>query len=527
MKNAKLILFLLLFAIIVIPFVFGGGRSGSSQSGSAGNEFLKLTIGLETPNLDVNSDVWARYWNDKFNFEWEIIPLPSQRGHEMLRIWASAGDLPDVSGSATYNQPEISAWADQGMIYKLPNNWRSRWPTVSKVQADTLADKYVEDLLGGSYLLLQPVFANNKPVERLINHWGVWYRADWARAVGMEAKFSYTTTELLELARRIKNQDPGKVGNALVPISIPTSLLALVFVAPNSLYTNEWAQFYKDASGQYQWGPAHPDTLTGLKYWRQAYDEGLLHREFYTLPSGRDNEGDLNTRGIAGINMAAGMASVASRYATFMRANLNVEPAEALGFAFILNDKGKANTTEILNFYGYKMFNPKIPQNKFERLMDIFDFASTEEGNNLIRLGFEGVDWRREANGDITGLLPEDMVVHQKYNSIQPLYTSLLVRPDDFGIVNPTIPQRWRDLGRNVYIQKTAMTDKDHFAPLDYDSYFYDSPARARMVMNLPQEYAGIVLAGPNVEANFNAWVNEKMALVRPVLSELNNLRRR
>jgi putative aldouronate transport system substrate-binding protein len=523
MRKLEKVLVFLLFTVMVFAAYGGGQRSSASGS----NEHLKISIMVASTNPNVNEDRWARIWNDKFNFEWEVILVSENQAHEQLRIWASAGDLPDVSGSSTYYQSEISSWAEQGMMYKLPNNWRTKWPTVAKTQEYTLTNTHVENLLGGTYLLLQPLFFNNKPVERLINHWGFWYRSDWARVVGMEVKPYMKTTELMELARRIKNQDPGKVGSGLIPMSIPTTHLALIFVAPNSLYSVDWAQFYKDASGQYQWGPAHPNTLTGLKLWRQAYDEGLLHREFYTLPTGRENEADLNSKGIAAINVAAGMASVASRYATFMRANLaGVEPNNDLGFAFVLNEDGKANTTEIVNWYGFKMFNPKIPQNKFERVMDIFEFAATAEGENLIRLGIEGEDWKRESNGQIVSLLPDDMQVTQKYFSIQPLYTSLLVRPDDFGLVNPIFAQRWKDLARNNYVLKTQMTDKDHFAPLDYDSYFYSSPAMARTTMNLPDEYAAIVLKGPNVEANFNAWVREKMPLIQPALNELNALKK-
>ena len=537
MKKAMKVLFLLLVTVIAVtPFAAAGGRqSASTSSASGSNEHMVITYAHETTVVDVNNDAWSKRWCDKFNFEWEIIPLPEGGGStEMIRIWASAGDLPDLTDPAGdyFNIAELTSWAEQKMIYRMPDNWRTRWPLVSGTQTVTQADKHIEGVLGGTYVLLKPLFSEaNIPVQRLINHWGVWFRADWAKAVGFETRTTggvtnWKATELMEYARRIKAQDPGRVGPALAPIAVSTSLLPLVFVAPNSLYSNNWAQYYKNANGQYQWGPAHPDTLIGLKLWRQAYDEGLLHREFYLLPTGRDLEAIYNSQGTTAVMMAAGMATVAMRQASFLNSNFGVDE-DAVGFAFMLNEDGKPNNTEIVNFYGIKFFRPNIPQAKFERIMDILDYSATQEAQNLIRLGFEGEHWRRDASGNIVGLLPPNMQIPQIFPSIQPNYTSLLIRPDDFGLVNPTFPQRWKDLARNQYVQKTQMTDANHFAPLDFDAQFYDSPAMRRAVMNLPEEYASIVLAGPNVETSFNNWVREKMPIIQPVLNELNAIRRR
>jgi len=415
------------------------------------------------------------------------------------------------------------------LLKELPEGWRERWPNIAASQKLAGVADYVSKQVGSDNILFKPIMANNYPVDTLINHWGVWYRADWFRAVGAEIKDHYTTEELMDIARKIKQQDPGKVGAALIPIVVPTSELPVIFIHPNATHYQEVSQFYQDANGVFQWGLADPEILEGLKLWRQAYDEGLLHPEFYNLPYGAETEAQTYTAGISSMSVAAGMASVGTRQASFMGANLKVDPNEALNFAFFTDKNGVYRANEIPNFAGSLIFNPKIDDAKLERILDLLDATATDEGQNIINMGLEGVDWEKGADGKIVNL-NGDLQVSDKYKSIPNLWTPLLRLRDDYQLINPTLPQIWRDKARNQYIQKTELTDPNNpevFAKLDPDVYFYSSQARTRAVMNIPTELAGIVLKGPDVEANWKAWLKDKMPLIQPVLDELTAMKKK
>ena len=142
----------------------------------------------------------------------------------------------------------------------------------------------------------------------------------------------------------------------------------------------------------------------------------------------------------------------------------------------------------------------------------------------IIRMGFEGEDWKYEDDGSIVSLLDEDMQVTQKYACVQPLYTGLLVLGDNFQLVNPTLPEYWRNVARDQYINKTEHCED--IVRLDFDVYYYDSRAKQQATLDLGQEYASIVLKGPDVEANWRAWVDEKMPLIQPVLDELTEMKK-
>ncbi|MBB3129148.1 putative aldouronate transport system substrate-binding protein [Paenibacillus rhizosphaerae] len=503
----------------------------SADTGQEQNKYaepMTISYAVGSNNLDVNDDEFAKVWKDKFNFDWEIMPVASNNNSETFRIWINSGDMADM-GSWNYNHSEYVSYVKQGLLKELPKGWRERWPNLAASQDATGMADYLSKQVGSDNILLKPIMGDNYPIDTLIDNSGIWYRADWFRAVGAEVKDSYTISEIMDIGRKIKEQDPGKVGKALVPMEIASSDLPHLFVhAFSNHYRNE-SQFYQDADGVFHWGLADPEVLEGLKLWRQAYDEGLLHPEFYNLPGGRETEAQLSTAGVAAMNASAGLASVGTRQASFMKANLGVNPEEALNFAIITDDNGVYHTNEIPNFAGSLIFNPKLEDAKFERILDILDYSASPEGQNLINMGIEGVDWEKNADGTIKNLNGETQT-SDKYKSIPDLWTPLLRLRDDFNLINPTLPQIWRDKGLNQYVNKMKATDVNNpadFVTLDPDVYFYSSPARTRAVMDLNKELASIVLKGPDVEANWNAWVKSKMPLIQPVLDELTALKKK
>lgn len=517
-KLSRLLVLILVLALLgsILPASLAEEKDYSTH--------LKISMGLVTTNTNVNdveNDAFAKWFNEKFNIEWDIVAIATEdQCTENYRIWVNSGDIPDVCNWG-YVHADAVSWVEQDLIKRLPDDWRERWPNIAKAYDDSGVGKAFDEMFGGTYYLPKPIYSTNKPVDILIPHTGVWYRRDWAEAVGTEIKDYYTTREIMDMMLKIKEQDPGKVGEALVPLEVPTANLPEVFVYPNSLHSRNTQQYYLGEDGVYHWGPADPETLEGLKLWREAYDMGILHKEFYTLPVGRPNEASMNQAGTAAMNVAAGMASVGSRQATFLRTTQNVDPAEALAYAFVVDKDGDYLAGEIPNFAGTVFFSPNLDDEKFNRIMDIYDFSCTDEAQNAIRMGFEGEDWEVNADGEIVSLLPPDMQPAQKYFCVQPLYTGMLVLPDNFQLVNPILDKMWRDVARGQYVKKTAMAKDGYIAPLDYDVYFYNSMASQRANFNLAEEYASIVLKGPNVEESFNAWVAEKMPVVQPLLDEL------
>jgi len=173
------------------------------------------------------------------------------------------------------------------------------------------------------------------------------------------------------------------------------------FLRANS--TN-WDTFYKDADGVYKWGAAHDDTLEGLKYWYQAYSEGILDPEFYLLTHEQDME-KFQTLGIAGVSYLGGQTADVERFRIDF-ADYTGNDGDAFLLATLLGADGNYHQRDLINFWGAVCFSPSIDDAVFERWMDLMEFTASADGYPGTSMGLKGVDWDRDENGEIVSLVP-------------------------------------------------------------------------------------------------------------------------
>ncbi|MBO4558847.1 MAG: hypothetical protein J5712_02090, partial [Lachnospiraceae bacterium] len=148
-----------------------------------------------TESTDYNSpdDAMTQYWEQKYNFDWDIISISSDKWDQTVNTWAYAEDLPDVT-IFDYKHPQMMDWVDQGLVFKFPKGWQERWPNIARVQEYAGLQLAFEDITGDTYFLARANYANNLPCTPGINptNMMVYIRKDWAEAVGIEIKDYYT-----------------------------------------------------------------------------------------------------------------------------------------------------------------------------------------------------------------------------------------------------------------------------------------------------------------------------------------------
>ena len=219
-----------------------------------------------------------------------------------------------------------------------------------------------------------------------------------------------------------------------------------------------------------------------------------------------------------------GMASFMALTANYFKDNLGLNYDDVVHVAAVLGEDGKYHGTELVNYSGYVMFKPDISQEEYERYMDLIDYAATDDAQLLIRMGFEGVDWKRDENGEIVSLYEEGQSARSKYASIYPVYHRLVIMSDDFTLINPAYKKEYRDRVAQLYIAKNEYGDEKSIAPVDWTVLMHSSDAMSRIGFNYPEEYATIVLQDSDVEKNWREWVQTNSYLIDPVLEELNEL---
>ena len=493
------------------------------------DEHLTLTwlmAGIKSGG-DYGGDDWGRYWLDTYNIDFDIIAttIDVSDWDERLRVWINSGDMPDVA-HAEYPYGEIETYASQDAIYRFPDDWKERWPNLAKTQDDVPIAAIAEEKLGGTYCLWRPVFSTNRPSERLSYHALLYMRKDWLEACGLEIKDTYSPSELAEIARTFLEKDPGNVGDSLVGLSIRTYDLAKLWPTTDfSQACNIGDGYYQDETGTFQWAPADERTLESLKTYQQMYKEGVIDPEFYTFTRYEGSQ-KFYVQGTSGIALEDGHAILI----TYIRNGLTaqgLDPDEVLHLAQLVGEDGKYHYREDANYWGQVIFSPTISDEKFERAMDLLDFCATEEGQNLVNMGFEGVDWERDENGNYVSLLDPSIqgehlsVMAGKYPS-KDSYFGSVVLTDDFALVSPNYSTEIQDTVRRFYKLRDQLSDETTLLPREYDYETLSSREKSQATMDLADEYAKLILKDGDLEQNWKAWVAEKMAVVQPVLDQLN-----
>ena len=553
MKKSKKLIAALLASLMVLSTAAcsnGENQSGTSQQSGTNSSAAGETSSVETSDtgeegtydthvdlswykegitgheINYDGDAYGQFWQDKFNvtFDLTAATMDDSDWNERLRIWINSGDMPDVAHWG-FNYGELADYAAQDAVYRFPDDWKERWPNVAKTQSYVPGAAVAEEKLGGTYVLFRTIFANHRPSERLSYHALLYMRKDWMEACGVEIKETYSPSELVEIAEKFRDQDPGGLGSQLVPISIRTYDMLKLY--PGTDFTPAMDGYYKDENGQFQWAPADERTLESLKKYQNLYTSGLLDPEFYTLTRYEGTE-KFYIGGTAGIVLDDGMGyMIQSRIEDGLQKNLGLDPDEVLHIAQLVGEDGKYHYREDMNFYGSIIFSPNLTDEEFERAMDILDFCSTEEGQEIINMGFEGEDWELDENGEYVSLLPNEItgnassILGSKYPSADVFFGGVILG-DDFQFVSPNYTKETRDIISHFYELRDELSDETTLLPREYDYEFYSSRAKTQANMDLSEEYAQLILKEGDLETNWKNWVDEKMQLVQPLLDELN-----
>ena len=425
----------------------------------------------------------------------------------------------------TVTAADAAKFVEQGLLKRLPDDWKTRWPGLAAVYGTTALGPMLDEMYGGTYFLPRARFYFNLPGDPLANHWSLWMRSDWIEAVGKEVKNHYTIPEVLEIAQLIMDQDPGDVGPALVPISMDNGNSANFFLRANSTY---WDSFYKNADGKYVWGAADTETLEGLKLWYEAYSKGLLDPEFYLLTYEKDME-KFQTLGTAGISYLGGQTADVERFRIDFTSRTGID-GDAFLIATLLGADGNYHQRDLINFWGTICFKPDISDAVFERWMDLMEFTASEEGYPGTQMGIKGVDWDREEDGTIVSLVEPGTLLagaigEAKYPSLGHVLGSSILW-DDLAFDNPNIGKSYRDESRALYANRYEFSTPETFAKVDWTLWLHNTEAMRRAKgIDYATEFSNMVTTATSEEdlvEIYNEWLQSQMGLIQPVLDELN-----
>jgi len=431
------------------------------------------------------------------------------------------------------NENIYSEWCqfvDSGLFAPLPGDL-SKWPKIKGV-----FDAYISDDIltrdGKVY-----AYAAKRDMDEFdyMVCLGFGYRADWAEAVGMRKPDDvYTWNEWWDLVSAVIEQDPGGNGaGKTFGVGAPQFYFPDCFGVWQTT-TYEWGfeePFFMLVDGTYYWYPTLPEYYIGLKAAKEKYDAGLIWNDIVT---------DTNSTLYQDLYYAGQMFSIAAHATTGNLRTVRTRMIDAFPDQNreMMYMPVKISSPVDDNFFwqkqsphhwGANSFSSRVDEAKMTRILDIFDWLLTEEGLNFRFYGFEGTDFKKNADGSIELLWPFNdagLQTDPHPTNSRGFYGRPILSDAANAFTNVTIPEADRIDGRRSWEWDGKNA---HVGYVDYVALYSSTPKKDELGMFTAEVKAKAIelmatSTADTIESEMRAWTETMMPRVQQVLDELNAL---
>ena len=385
--------------------------------------------------------------------------------HTAINVAMAAGDFPDIV-TGQHGSSAARQWVSDGALVPMNNYWNDA-PTLRNVLLNDLSWSAIDGNFYG-YVFQTGMGVGNVPLS---------FRQDWLDNLGLQPPA--TLDELYEVLRAFTQDDPNGTGvDDTFGISGFSSAQVATFDFIFFAYGMPYADFSIDASGNVIPWHEDPAFRPGMEFVRRIFEAGYVDPEFMMNDRTRHEEKFYQSR-IGFFNDAM------FRHVNRVESNLqSVTPEGMLGFSAPPVGPGGHSGMVRGNLGGF-ITGVTIGSDAREKAVNFIDFMVSQEGQDLVRLGIEGIHFSRE-NGQIVYNEEQREVDNFSPNGwAHPLAWGSFFWPLQAAYLPYTEPQRERAL-ESVEIASAAMVPTMLFSIPDsqvefgsilqdiYNQYFLD-----------------------------------------------------
>jgi len=168
------------------------------------------------------------------------------------------------------------------------------------------------------------------------------------------------------------------------------------------------------------------------------------------------------------------------------------------------------------------VFNPKIDDETFDRILSILDYIATDEGQRLIFAGVEGKDYKMEGDKLVITREKDEQGNFKYMGDLYPSYYffyTKIVLPDDWSARDPSLADGVRDTAVKMFRVKEKITD---LIPPDYDVMFLSAPNKDKFNISIDDAITQIILEKKDIDTQWADWKKSVQPKVDAVLKEIN-----
>lgn len=399
-RNSKKAIVLLLAMCMLLTLVFSGcgeSKQGADTTTTQTPATNTTTAGETTAEVveeePYEFSVFRTYWtelndetdpviqeiNKKLNIKIKIVSCPYETWIEKYNIYVTSGDVPDLSITTGPGTANFNDWAKQNIYLDLSELYKQHCPNIQKYLSNDIIEAHKMD--GGKlYGIPKPSLSDSAFA----------IRADWLKNLKLE--MPTTLDELYTVLKAFKENDPdGNKKDDTYGLYAEDTLNTISFifrafgcVTPPTM-GNE-LPWIPDENGKLTSPLLAPGMKDAIVYITKLHRDKILDQEWMLTKS--QTYLDKVFTGKVGY-MSTSFQQMVSYTESKIKAN---DPTVELAILDGVKGPGGLNVRPMQNGY-YMVASISNKVTKPEKILEFADFLMTEEGDNMVRYGIEGITY--------------------------------------------------------------------------------------------------------------------------------------
>ncbi|MGL1892276.1 MAG: extracellular solute-binding protein [Spirochaetaceae bacterium] len=418
--------------------------------------------------LTSDNDDYLKFIEEKFNIN--IVPknLTWAEYNQKILYWAASNKLPDIFVGSFMLSDEYYSWIDNNQIRSLPADL-SKYPYIKSITEQ----EGIKNLSTYGKLYLFPrinaLDSTYNSAER-----GIVSRKDWRVKLGLD--IPETFEEYVSLAKAFKENDPD--GNGIDDTTGITfankQYTSTVFLSSVPEAASKTWKFEDN-----KWIPGYisKNMVTGIMELNRLWKEELLDPQLLSLSG---EEGKFNfCLGKTGMLFTQIKPRVIYSLSDLWLRYNDTDLSDVIEFLPIWkNEEGyRYSFHEGKNFWSSSFFSSNVSDKKMEKILSLYDYLLSEEGQNSIKYGIPGVDFTLE-DGVINIIDSSDM--NKKYPSLN-IFIDL---PSWGGDISNWIVDEYSLAIYKKNIMESCLDlyekNREYLSPVNMDIQYLNTPTKSK-----------------------------------------------
>lgn len=360
-----------------------GGKESSSSGGTVEVTAAFWDIEKAVNEADKMQDPTKKVFEEKLGIK--IVPqnITWEDDAAKIKLWAASDSLPDIFSGDFVGKPVFYDWIEQGIIRALPDDL-SAYPHLKKYLKDVNADAVRQN--GKLYIIPRKIQIDT--VHGVL-HTNICYRWDLAQKAGV-TKEPETWDEFRDMIKKIIAADPEhkKISGLTTQLTRVLSRHLMTYGCPAE---NKWVK--KDG----KWMPGYfaGNMKAAFQLARDMYQEGTIEKDIALAKQNIATEKFLKGESAA-MSFALGgpvglYTNVGKDYDKLYPGRKFTDDVKMLKLMKAADGKRYFYLSN--DAWSETYFSSHVDDVKMARILKMYDYMLSPEGQTYIYWGFEGTDY--------------------------------------------------------------------------------------------------------------------------------------